>query len=166
MNTFWANIFRNRQKEPEKVRNILKKLPVFEDLNNRDLNAIERILHQREYREDEAIFLQGDPGLGMYIVESGTVAIVCEPDKHVLAELHNGEFFGEIALLDESPRTATAIAKTECRMLCFFQPDLFDLIDRNPRLGVKVLFRLARTISERLRKTNEQLYASKDSCRI
>jgi CRP-like cAMP-binding protein len=164
MNSLWGNIFRVRQREPEKVRNILKRLPIFEDLGSRDLTAIERILHRREYREDETIFLQGDPGLGMYIIESGTVAIVCEPVKQVLAELDEGEFFGELALLDDLPRTATAVAKTPCSVLCFFQPDLFDLIDRNPRLGVKILFRLARTVGERLKKTNEQLFALKNTC--
>lgn len=158
MNSLWGNIFNSAQKD-NKVRNILKKIPVFEDLNNRDLAAIERILHRREYRNDETIFLQGDPGMGMYIIESGTVSIVGGTTSNVFAELQDGEFFGELALFDDSPRTATAVAKTPSKVLCFLQPDLFDLIDRNPRLGVKILLRLARTIGERLRKCNEQVNA-------
>lgn len=158
MNSLWGNIFNSAQKE-ERVRNILKKIPVFEDLNNRDLAAVERILHRREYNTDETIFLQGDPGMGMYIIESGNVSIVGGAARNVFAELKDGEFFGELALLDESPRTATAVAKTPCKILCFLQPDMLDMIERNPRLGVKILLTLSRTIGERLKKCNEQVNA-------
>lgn len=158
VNSLWGNIFNSSQKE-ERVRNILKKIPVFEDLNNRDLAAIERILHRREYRNDETIFLQGDPGIGMYIIESGNVSIEGGTTRSVLAELKDGEFFGELALMDESPRTATAVAKAPSKILCFLQPDLLDLIERNPQLGVKILLKLSRTIGERLRKCNEQINA-------
>lgn len=158
MNSLWGNIFSPSHKK-ERVRNILKEIPVFEDLNNRELAAIERILHRREYRNDETIFLQGDQGIGMYIIESGNVSIVSGQALNVLAELKDGEFFGELALLDESPRNATAVAKTPCKILCFLQPDLFDIIERNPHLGVKILLKLSRTIGERLKKCNEQVNA-------
>jgi CRP-like cAMP-binding protein len=157
MNSFWGNIFKARQEKEDEIRDILKRVPVFEDLGGRDLQRIERILHLREYRQDEVIFLEGQPGLGMYIIQEGTVEIVAGSDKCRLAELCSGEFFGELALLDDSPRTAAAIAGTYCKLLCLFQPDLLDLIDRNKGLGIKILFRLAATIGERLRKTNQYL---------
>jgi len=157
MNSLWGNVFKARKKEEDTVRDILQRLPIFEGLGKRELNRIERILHRREYAQDEVIFFQGQPGLGMYIIEEGTVDIVSGPEKCRLAELDSGEFFGELALLDDSPRTATAVARTYCKMLCLFKPDLFDLIDRNTRLGVKILTRLAAGIGERLRKTNEDL---------
>jgi CRP/FNR family cyclic AMP-dependent transcriptional regulator len=162
MNNLWGNIFKGRYTKEDALPRILQKVPIFEGLNSRELSQIERILHTREYHPEEAIFHQGDPGLGMYIIESGTVEILSDPGKDLLAELHDGDFFGELALLDESPRTATAVSKARSKMLCFFQPDLFDLLERNPRLGVKVLFRLARTIGERLRKTNEQMHDLKN----
>jgi len=157
MNSLWGNIFKVRQKKEDAIHDILKRVPIFEDFGGRDLDRIERILHRRQYGQDEVIFLQGQPGLGMYIIEEGTIEILSEPDKVHLAELHSGEFFGELALLDDSPRTATAVALTNCKMLCLFQPDLLDLIDRNRRLGIKILFRLASTIGQRLKKTNEYL---------
>ena len=118
--------------------------------------AIESILHEREYQTDEVIFRQDEPGMGMYIIASGTVTIISEPSSMQWSELGEGEFFGEIALLDEHPRSASAIAKTPCRIFGFFQPDLFSLIDRDPRLGVKIVIRLARMIGARLRRANEQ----------
>ncbi|MBA4371616.1 MAG: cyclic nucleotide-binding domain-containing protein [Thermodesulfovibrio sp.] len=161
MTSLWANVFKSRQEAQDPVSALLKRIPVFDSLNARDLVRIEKILHEREYRPEERIFLQGDPGLGMYIIIEGNVEIVTEPGHHLLTVLHEGEFFGELALLDESPRTATAIAQSPCRLLCLVQSDLYDLIDRNPKLGVKILVQLARTIGERLKKTNEYVYELK-----
>lgn len=161
MTSLWENIFSSRQDTQDTVAAVLKRIPVFDRLDTRELLQIEKILHEREYRPEERIFLQGDPGLGMYIIIGGDVEIVSEPGHHLLTVLHEGEFFGELALLDESPRTATAVAQSPCRLLCLVQSDLYDLIDRNPRLGVKILVQLARTIGERLKKTNEYVYELK-----
>jgi CRP/FNR family cyclic AMP-dependent transcriptional regulator len=157
MSNLWTNIFKPRQNEEDTIMSILTRIPVFEGLNRKELAQIERILHQREYLKAEPIFFQGDPGLGMYIIVEGDVDIISEPHKHLLAELHSGEFLGELSLLDESPRTASAISKNASRLLCLFQSDLYDLMDRNPRLGVKILVRLARTLGARLKKTNEHV---------
>jgi len=157
MSTLWANIFKPRQDPEDSVLSVLKRIPVFEGLNKRDLQQIEKILHQREYRSDERVFLQGDPGLGMYVIAEGDVKIVTEPEQHCLTTLHVGDFFGELSLMDDAPRTATAVAKTPSRLLCLFRSDLLDLIDRNPKLGVKVLIQLSRTLGERLKKTNEHV---------
>ena len=161
MNTLWANVFRPRQDKKDTVFSILKRIPVFEKLSSKELPHIERILHERHYRAEEHIFHEGDPGLGMYIIVEGDVMIVSEPERHLLARLHEGEFFGELSLLDDSPRTATAITETQCRVLCLLQSDLYDLIDRQPRLGSRILIQLARTIGERLKRTNDYVYALK-----
>ncbi|MBI5101990.1 MAG: cyclic nucleotide-binding domain-containing protein [Nitrospirae bacterium] len=157
MSDLWINIFRHRTDEEDTIMKLMMKIPIFDGLNSRELAQIERILHQRDFVKDEVIFFQGDPGLGMYIIVNGDIDIISEPEKHVLAELHVGDFLGELSLLDESPRTATAVAKTPSRLLCLFQSDLYDLIDRNPRLGVKIMVQLARTIGARLKKTNEHV---------
>jgi CRP-like cAMP-binding protein len=145
----------------DRLADLLRKIPIFAECNKRELAAVERILHRREYLRDEVIFHQDDPGLGMYIIETGKVAIIAEPSRHVLSELGDGEFFGELALLTESPRSATAVALTPCKALGFFQPDLFGLIERNPRLGVKIVLRLAAIIGDRLRKANDQIQTAR-----
>ena len=163
MNQRFAKLMGSSRKMDEaqdRISDILKKIPIFEELTKRELAGLERILHKREYKRDEVIFRQDEPGMGMYIIESGRVAIISEPAEVHLSELGSGEFFGELALLDESPRSATAIAKTECKILGFFQPDLFALLDRNPRLGVKIVLRLAKIIGERLRKANGQIQST------
>jgi CRP-like cAMP-binding protein len=62
-----------------------------------------------------------------------------------------------MALLDESPRSATAVANGETTLLGLFRPDLFNLIERKPRLGSKILLKLAQMIAERLRCHNIEL---------
>ncbi len=150
----WGNIFRKEEKQVRNIFTILAKIPIFKDLSKKELRAIERILHQRSYKTDEVLFNEGDPGVGMYIIESGRVNISLGKENKLLAVLSENEFFGEIALLSESPRTATATAVTNCNIYGFFQPDLFGLMETNPRMGNKILLRLAQMIGDRLRFSN------------
>ena len=157
---FWSNIFRRRDKEEADVFDILKKVPIFQDLTRREFNKIESILHRRNWNVDEAIINEGDPGLGMYIIVAGEVRITQVGEDGVqqqLATLTGGDFFGEQALLDESPRTASAFANEPCRIIGFFRPDLLELIESNPRSGLKIVMRLSQMISVRLRHTNRLL---------
>ncbi|MBF0558402.1 MAG: cyclic nucleotide-binding domain-containing protein [Nitrospirae bacterium] len=85
------------------------------------------------------------------------------PSHRCIATLSDGEFFGELSLLDESPRSASAIAYKPCKILCFFQADLFDLINHDPRVGVKITIGLARTIGYRLKQTNECLHSMQNT---
>jgi CRP/FNR family cyclic AMP-dependent transcriptional regulator len=161
VNTSWSKAFgyrRQKDKGELGLADILTNISVFEDLSKRELASVQRILHQRNYEPGEVIFRQEEPGMGMYIIHSGTVTIISEPEGLLLSELSDGDFFGEMALLDESPRSATAIAKTSCRLFGFFQPELFGLIERDSRLGTKIVLRLARIMAARLRNANEQAF--------
>ena len=157
---FWSNIFRRRAKEETDVYEILKKIPIFQDLSRREFSKIENILHRRNWSPDEAIVNEGDAGLGMYIIVEGEVRIIQEGEDGrplQLATLGTGDFFGEQALLDDSPRTASVIAAESCHIIGFFRPDLLELIESNPRLGLKIVIRLSQMISVRLRHTNRLL---------
>lgn len=160
MTTPWSRLFgfkKGKNTEEISTVELLSRVPLFEELSMRELTAIEQILHRREYIQNEVVFRQGERGMGMYIVQQGKVAIVSEPENHELCELKDGDFFGEVALLDESPRSATIIAKTDCTVFGFFQPDLFGLITRDSHLGVKVVLRVARFVGLRLRQANETI---------
>jgi len=152
--TLWGNVFRKENISENNIYQVLAGIPIFEDLTKKELRSIERILHKRSYKEDEVLFHEGDPGVGMYIIESGRVNITLGKEEKLLAVLSNKEFFGEIALLSETPRTATATAVADSNILGFFQSDLIDLMETNPRMGNKVLLKLARMIGDRLRFSN------------
>jgi CRP/FNR family cyclic AMP-dependent transcriptional regulator len=152
--TMWGNVFRKNSKNKASIYSVLSKIPIFTDLTKREMRAIERILHRRTFKESEIIFNEGDPGVGMYIIEKGRVNIILGKEKKLLAVLSDGEFFGEIALLSETPRTAGATSVMDTHMLGFFQSDLFGLLETNPSIGNKILFRLAQMIADRLRFSN------------
>lgn len=156
----WGNsLFKKKNKE-DNIFTTLKKVPIFSDLTPKELTEIEKIVHRRRYKKNETIIHAGDPGLGMYIIVNGSVEIVEEGEKarkRSLAKLSDGSFFGDMALLDEDPRSASAIALVDSDIMGFFRPDFLDLIYRKPKLGIKVLLALARVIGKRLRHTNELL---------
>lgn len=154
MQSLWKNVVGRVGQEEEDV---LRGIPLFADLTRREIGSLRRLLHRREYVAGESIFTQGEPGLGMYIIAKGKVSIQSEPTGRELVLLQDGNFFGEIALLNEVIRTATAKASSDCLLLSLFQPDLLNLLDRNPRLGVKILLSLARLVGIRLVEVSEEL---------
>jgi len=155
----WKNFFRAHEKEDNSLESLLSKVPIFSQLTRRELRSVASIIHRREYSVNECIFSQGDPGLGMYVIEKGEVEIIYCDDgtEKSLAILKVGDFFGELSLLDESSRSASAIAREHSKIIGFFKPDLIDLLERSPKAGTKILFKLGEVIGARLRITNEQL---------
>ncbi len=159
-NAIWKNIFSERVVREGSVEQILSKVPAFAGLSARELKEVAAIVHKREYRASEPVFAQGDPGLGMYIIQEGEVSISISgkgEEERELAVLTEGDFFGELALIDESPRSANARCKTDCILIGFFRPDLFELIEKKNQLGIKIIFKLAEIVSQRLRKTDKEL---------
>lgn len=162
---FWGRLFNRQQEKKETLFEVLKRIPIFQDFNEREFAKIEDILHHRSFAVEEAIVREGEKGVGMYIILTGQVQILHagEQGKPIkLATLGPGDFFGEQALLDESPRTASAVASEPCQAIGFFRPDMLELIDRNPRMGLKVIMRLSQMISFRLRQTNRLLKEARE----
>ena len=159
-NALWRNLFSQRVVREGTIEEVLSKVPAFGNLAPRELKEVAAIVHKREYRSGEPVFYQGDPGLGMYIVKDGEVSIVIQGkdgNERELALFGDGDFFGELALLDESPRSANAVCKTECTLIGFFRPDLFELIEKNTTLGIKIVLKLAEIVAQRLRHTDKEL---------
>jgi len=158
--SLWGNIFKKKVGDEDDILSTLRKVPLFSNMSEGELREFEKLIHRRQFKAGETIFWEGEPGVGMYIIQRGTVTISKQSpteEPEVLATLRNGEFFGELALLDESPRSASAFAKSESQILGLFRPDLFGLLERKPRLGSKFLFRLALIIGERLKHTNAEI---------
>ena len=124
------------------------------------------MIHHRQYKINDFIFKNRAPGEGMYIIMQGSVKITIgtrNENENILAELEEGDFFGELALFDDEPRSANAIATTDSQLLGFFTQDLMSLQERNPILGQKILFNLGGVLGERLRGTNSLLINSQSS---
>ena len=154
----FKEVFKSKIK-PASVEEMLSKIPVFEKLEPKELRQVASIVHRRQYVKDEFVFYQGDPGLGMYVVEKGSVGVVVAGEdgtKKEIITLNNGDFFGEIALLDESPRSASVVIKEDSELIGFFRPDLFEIIEKTPKTGLKIVVKLAEMIGERLRNMNNE----------
>ncbi len=149
------------QEEPQQhALAAMRAVPLLADLSERQLGKVFRLMHERVYEPGEKVFREGDVGAGVYIITSGSVNIVirvAEGSEKVIASLHNGQFFGEMALLEEVPRSATCVATEKTHLLGFFEPDLELLIDRDARLGSKILRNLARLMAARVRAMNESV---------
>lgn len=163
MDAFWDNIFRKDRKE-KSVESALKSNVLFENLTHRELSLVQEIVNVRAYSPGESVFQQGEVGVGMYLILRGKVAISTEDlkgvgaktEKHLITHLIEGDFFGELALVEEtSRRTATATAAEETSLIGFFKPDLMEIVTRSPETGAKILLNLSRVLGQRLAETTQ-----------
>ena len=122
---------------------------LFERADEDAVNDIARRLRRRRFRRNEIIFHQGDPGDSLHVVSSGAVKIVLpslEGEEAIIATLRTGDFFGELALLDGAPRSATAVALEACETWMLSREQLLSLLDRDPALRDALLAGLAREL--------------------
>ena len=158
--SFWVNLFKSPAEETD-LKNSLKSIPLFNELTKSDLSSLTKIIHNRTYVPNEFIFSAGDPGIGLYIIREGEVEIERQNTYQVkkrLATFSKGDFFGELALVDGEKRSASAIAKTACKLAVIFKPDLDEFIEKYPRKGIKILTGISSIIALRLRKLNEDYF--------
>jgi len=160
LDTFWLNFFRKEAAE-KTLQDILREIPVFNGLNAKELKEIEKIIHRRQFQKGEPVFREHEAAIGMYIITEGQVQITVQGklnDESIpLATLDIADFFGEISLFDESPRSASATAIEPTVLYALLRPDLFAYIERKPGTGIKLISNLVKIIGERLRRTNQEL---------
>ena len=156
MKALYYNYFK-RKDNGNPVIKVLESVPIFESLTEKELSAVARLTHERTYKKDEHVFKKLSPAEGMYVILDGQVSIIDPDSETIFATLESGDFFGELALLDEEPRSASSIAKIPSRLIGFFRTDLLTLMKRSPELGNKILTNLSRVLGERLRRTNQEL---------
>jgi CRP/FNR family cyclic AMP-dependent transcriptional regulator len=142
--------------EIEAVRSRLKGLALFAGLTNNELAAVARLGRKVSYATGENIFAEGSEGTELYVLLQGSVDLMvdvpAEDPPEVISQLQDCDVFGELALLDGHPRSATARAANQVSALIIRRDDLFALMDDNPRLGYTVMRNLAHLISHRLRE--------------
>ncbi len=158
--SFWANLYKTPT-EISDIEEVLLSMPPFKNLSKSNINLILKLIHNRVYTANEYVFYQGDPGIGLYIVIKGEILITQESEegeRFDLAKLSRGDFFGELALLDEERRSASAIAMKDSQIAVIFRPDLDDFIESNPKEGVKILRGLTHIITTRLRNLNHNYF--------
>lgn len=124
----------------------LRKVPIFKGLPERELTFIARSVKERVYEPGVVIVKQGDPGVGFFMIVEGRVEV--GHDSHKIRDMGPGEFFGEMALMEERIRTATVTAKARTKCLQLVRWDFRALLKENPELAVRML----ETVVQRMRE--------------
>ena len=132
---------------------LLKGVVLFKDLSWHDLAVIDGMLHQRQYLAGEVIFDEGEEGQGLFIVLGGRVKTTRQgTTRGVLLEFGPGSFFGEVALLDQSVRTAQARAVEDTSIVVLFRAEFYSLLQTHSAIASRISFQLARVLATRLRQ--------------
>ncbi|MEK7287603.1 MAG: cyclic nucleotide-binding domain-containing protein [Elusimicrobiota bacterium] len=166
--TLWNKILNAFWRDPEIIRRrqTLGTNPVFNSLNPNQLTRVLAMLYHRRYHEGETIFKEGDVGRAIFIIESGKV-LLCKKDKkgheRPLATLGPGDFFGEMALLEELPRSATAVATAPADLFFLYKSSFDGFVVQRPDIGATILSALAKLLSQRLRTLSGRLAGTEET---
>jgi CRP-like cAMP-binding protein len=140
------------------VTPLLRTIPLFAGFTDEDLEELGRSLQRRRFAAGTMVMNQGDTGSSMYIVESGecNIHLPGEESRRIsLKDIARGEYFGELALFDEMPRSASVLVTTDASLLELGRDTLESFLGRRPQVALTIL----RTMSARLRETNTMLSA-------
>ena len=138
----------------------LSNISLFRGLKPEALELIAKVATEEQHATGTKIFEHGDAGDKLYLILEGKVRIsrnVAGMGEEALAVLGPGQVFGEMALLDESPRSADALVHERCRLLAIPKDGFDDLLFLHKDLAYEVLWSVVRMLTERLRETNDKL---------
>lgn len=145
------------------IPRFLRKIIVLKNFSDNELRILSKYIHVRKFAENEAVFRQGDLGIGLYFIYSGHVDVIVEQEslvgptdeelpkaRHIIS-LEKFDYFGELALLqDDGERNATVLAREGCMLLGLFKPDLEELMNDYPVVATKLLQSISIIITNRL----------------
>jgi CRP/FNR family cyclic AMP-dependent transcriptional regulator len=135
---------------------VLRKVPLFSDLSEPELARFADVTREREYPKNSVILFEDDPGDALYIVSAGQVKVVLigeDGREVILSVLGDGDFFGEMALIDDEPRSAHVIAMKDSQLLVLRREDFQAQLEAQPKIALKLL----RVVVQRLRRADEKI---------
>lgn len=142
--------------DQQEILRALKAVSLFGSLNDRLLGGLAKACTVRDYAAGETIVKQGNPGVGLFVIVSGTVKIVKTDERGARLELAThgpGEVIGEFAVLDGAPRTADVVTESETTCLVLSSWDFKSFMETHPEVALEIL----PVVVQRFRETNEAL---------
>jgi CRP-like cAMP-binding protein len=136
---------------------VIAQVPLFHDLSHRELQILAANCREREYPTDATLLRQGETGVGLFILVSGTVRVsqqTTSGETRELGSFERGAVLGEMSLLDDLPRTATVVALEPTRALVIPVWDFRAVLRESPEIGIKLLS----VMSRRLRRLEASGY--------
>jgi CRP/FNR family cyclic AMP-dependent transcriptional regulator len=135
---------------------VLRRVPLFNDLAEAELARFGEVLREREYPKNSVILFEDDPGDALYVVRAGQVKVVLigeDGREVILSVLTDGDFFGEMSLIDDEPRSAHVIAMKDSQLLVLRREDFQAQLEVQPKIALKLL----RVLVQRLRRADEKI---------
>ena len=123
----------------------LRRVPIFSSLDDRALEQIAAVATEFEAQAGQILFEIGQPGSGLFVIEEGTVRVELPGGDRI--ERGPGQFFGELSVLSDTPRTARVAAATDLRGLAIRRGDMNSLLDRQPAIAVAMLHEMAQRLA-------------------
>ena len=140
---------------------VFSNIPLFKYLNHLEVTKLLSLTTTKEFEVGKTMIKEGDPGKEIFVLLSGQVSIY--KGKHKITERGKGEIIGEMAILDNSPRSASVQVSQKLTALVLPQNDLFNLMKKEPVLAVKLMWAFSQSLNQRLRTTSDQLVSAKNS---
>jgi CRP/FNR family transcriptional regulator, cyclic AMP receptor protein len=135
---------------------LFRKFPLFADLDDRELAAVAAVAKARRYAKDDVVFYEDESGDVFFLIREGQVKVTMispEGKEIILSLLGPGDFFGEMALLDDEPRSATVVATQPLELMAIWRSDFLQILADNFSITRKVLAE----ISRRLRSASSRI---------
>lgn len=129
---------------------LLKRVPLFSDLDNRELQEIAGSMKQRTFSPGQQIAVEGETGVGFFLIEDGNATVTVHGDE--VRRLGAGDYFGEIALIAQSPRTATVTADSNLKTYGMTFWDFRPLVEETPSIAWKLLQSFAKQYDQSQRR--------------
>jgi len=137
----------------------LKGSYLFAEMSDLELSSLASLFQEKEMGEGATVFVEQMPGQSLYLIQEGSVKIskmIAEGEEKTLVILGPQDVFGEMAVLDGAPRSATARVAERARLLVILKKDFEALCDRDPKLGMKLMLNIVRLFSRRIRENNDE----------
>jgi CRP/FNR family transcriptional regulator, cyclic AMP receptor protein len=135
---------------------VLQKVPLFSELGPAELQRVVEVARERTYPKNSVILFEDDPGDALYVVAKGQVKVVLigeDGREVILSVLGEGEHFGEMALIDDEPRSAHVIAMEDSTLVVLRREDFQPILSQTPQIGLALL----KELSRRLRRVDEKV---------
>ena len=148
----WQNLFKPKTDRISEVTEMWMSTPLFDKIPARECRELVKNMHPRHFKKGEKIFSSGEIGASVVLIRNCGVEM--KAAEKLLAELNPADFFGEVALILDEPRTADAIATDDSELIFFLRSDLEEWVKRSPRSGAQFMLNIATVLAARLRHTN------------
>ena len=138
---------------------VLKNIEIFKYLSPEESRRVLGDVTEVRLKADETVFEAGSAGNEMYIIKKGRIKVhrVFDGNEITFAEFGAGDAFGEMSLIDEYPRSASATVLEDCVLLALPRSTFKQIVERDPPVGVKLLLAVAEVFSKRMRRTDKLL---------